>query len=447
MNGSTRVQRALPAVFLVLVVLLDLVAGRRQTVVGLVVMAPLVAASFLGRRATATYGVLALVVAAVLGVYDRQYTPEALPFHLARLLLTALAGLVAMAACTMRLRREDQLARVRAEAAAARAVVETAETLQRHLLGDPPDVAPLEAAVRYVPAGRHAQVGGDWYDAFRLGNGTTMLAIGDVTGHDAPAAALMAQTRGMLRGLAQTGPRTPSAVLTALDGAFADLGVATPVTVVVATLDLRPDGGALLRWSNAGHPPPVLVRADGRALLLERPVDPLLGVVRTARRDDHEVALDPGDTLVLYTDGLVERRDAPLDDGFAGLVATLERIGHEPLERVCDTVLRELGGREDDVALLAVRLPPARQGRPPRSGGGPGRRPPPPSAPRPASSTASRTWPPGATPTSRPAPMRGGGTGSSGSGARTGRPPAVGWDQHRFTLEAARSAAVPRRAL
>ncbi|MGY1624486.1 PP2C family protein-serine/threonine phosphatase [Geodermatophilus sp. SYSU D00965] len=359
MNGSTRVQRALPAVFLALVVVLDVAGGRDQAISGVTVIAPLVAATVLGRRATVAYGVLAVAAAAALGVYDRQFTAATVQTQAARLLLIVLGTLVAVGACTLRLRREAQLARVSAEVAAARAVVETAETLQRHLLGDPPDVAPLELAVRYRPAGRHARVGGDWYDAFRLEDGTTVLVIGDVAGHDAPAAALMAQTRGMLRGLAVTGPGSPAAVLTALDEVFAALRVRTLATVTVATLDPRPGGGALLRWSNAGHPPPVLVRGDGRALLLERPVDPLLGVARSARRADHEVALDPGDTLVLYTDGLVERRDAPLDDGFALLVMTLERVGRDPIEQVCDGVLSGVGGRgDDDVALLAVRLPP-----------------------------------------------------------------------------------------
>jgi serine phosphatase RsbU (regulator of sigma subunit) len=357
-NGSTRVQRALPAVFLALVVVLDVAGGRDQALSGVTVIAPLVAATALGRRATLAYGGLALATALALGLYDGQFAAGALRAQLSRMLLIVLGTLVALGACELRLRREAQLARVSAEAAAARAVVETAETLQRHLLGTPPDVAPLEAAVRYVPASRHARVGGDWYDAFRLGDGTAMLVIGDVAGHDAPAAALMAQTRGMLRGLAQTGPRSPAAVLTALDGVFAALRVGTLATVTVAAVDVRPDGGALVRWSNAGHPPPALVRADGRVLLLERPVDPLLGVARSARRTDHEVALDPGDTLVLYTDGLVERRDAPLDDGFAELVATLERVGRDPIEQLCDGVLRGLDARgDDDVALLAVRLP------------------------------------------------------------------------------------------
>ena len=111
-----------------------------------------------------------------------------------------------------------------AQAAASRAVVELAETLQRSLLGDPPAVEGLETAVRYRPATRHAQVGGDWYDAFPVPDGSTMLVIGDVAGHDAPAAATMSQTRGMVRAIAQSAAGSPAAVLTELDTTFAIWG-------------------------------------------------------------------------------------------------------------------------------------------------------------------------------------------------------------------------------
>jgi serine phosphatase RsbU (regulator of sigma subunit) len=135
------------------------------------------------------------------------------------------------------------------------------------------------------------------------------------------------------------------------------------VTVTVATLDLRPvaagaRGPVRLCWSNAGHPPPVLIGADGTVELLERTPNRLLGVSPDARRVDHEIELHPGDTLLLYTDGLVERRTVPLDEGTAWLVRELSRIGREPLDRLCDDLVAEMGtDRDDDVALLAVRLP------------------------------------------------------------------------------------------
>jgi serine phosphatase RsbU (regulator of sigma subunit) len=256
------------------------------------------------------------------------------------------------------MRREQQLARLSVQAAADRSALNTAEALQRSLLGDPPSVDGLDTAARYLPASRHAQVGGDWYDAFALPDGTTMLVIGDVAGHDAPTAATMAQVRGMLRALASTTAGSPATVLSALDQVLADLDQHTLVTVAVATLDRHADGTATLCWSNAGHPPPVLVCADGRALLLERTPERLLGVAPGVHRSDHQVPLAPGDTLLLYSDGLVERRGAPLDDGFAWVVEEARSLGGQPLDRLCDDLLAVLGGRvDDDVALLAVRLP------------------------------------------------------------------------------------------
>ncbi len=362
MNRSSR-RHALPLSVLVVVAGLDILLGRDQQVLSLTVIAPLVAASVLGRRATAGYGVLAVLVAALLGVYDLQYTAEAAPSQAVRLVGVALGGVLAVGACTLRLRGEEQLRRVSAQAAASRAVVQLAETLQRNLLGDPPVVAGLETAVRYRPATRHAQVGGDWYDAFPAPDGTTMLVIGDVAGHDAPAAATMSQTRGMLRAIAQSVVGSPATLLTQLDTTFANLGMSTLVTATVATLDVRRDGGTTLCWSNAGHPAPVMVCADGSVVLLERNPDRLLGVgldehLPEGKRHDHTVSLQPGDTVVFYTDGLVERHRMLLDEGTAWLVGELRRIGREPLDRLCDDLLAVMGESiDDDVALLAVRLP------------------------------------------------------------------------------------------
>jgi serine phosphatase RsbU (regulator of sigma subunit) len=346
---------------LALFTVLDLAAGRGQQTLSLTVISPLVAATVLGRRATAGYAVLALITAALLGVYDEQYTTDALPAQLVRLFGVVLGGAIAIAACTLRLRGEQQLSRLSAQAATTRAVVQVAEILQRSLLGDPPRPCGLETAVRYRPAARHAQVGGDWYDAFPVPDGATMLVIGDVAGHDAPAAATMAQTRGMLRAIAQSVTGSPAAVLSSLDTVIANVRMGTLVTAVVATIDERRVGDARVItfcWSNAGHPAPILVRADGSTVLLERPPDRLLGVSPDTARHDHSAALHPGDTVVFYTDGLVEKRDRLLDDGTAKVVGELERIGRGPLEELCDELLMNFGEpRDDDVALLAVRLP------------------------------------------------------------------------------------------
>jgi sigma-B regulation protein RsbU (phosphoserine phosphatase) len=353
----------MPAAVLVFFTLVDLLLGRDQAVLGVMVLAPMAAATALGRRATVAYGVLALAAVALLGIYDRQYTAEALPAQSVRLFGLALGGVLAVVACTLRLRREQQVARLSAQAAADRSALHTAETLQRHLLGAPPVVPGLETAVRYLPASRHAQVGGDWYDAFLLAEGTPMLVIGDVAGHDASAAATMAQVRGMLRAIAQSTDGSPATVLSILDQVLADLALRTLMTVAVATVEPQDDGSALLCWSNAGHPPPVLACADGRTQLLAAAPEQLLGVAPGAHRTDHSVTLRPGDTLLLYTDGLVERRRVPLDEGFDWLRRELQALAVRPLAELCDELLAELGGRvDDDVALLAVRLPEAQAG-------------------------------------------------------------------------------------
>jgi serine phosphatase RsbU (regulator of sigma subunit) len=353
----------MPAAVLVTIVLADLLSGRGQSLIGLFTMPPLLAATAVGRRATIGYGVLALLAATLVGVYDEQYADGRLLAQSLRLVGITLATVLAVGACTLRVRRDATLARLRIESAANRAALRTAETLQLSLLGRPPRVDWLATAVRYLPAGRHAQVGGDWYDAFDLPHGTTVLVIGDVAGHDVAAAATMAQVRGMLRAIASSTGGSPAAVLSELDQVLADLGPPTLVTVAVATVDRRADGTATVCWSNAGHPPPVLLCADGRVQLLDRAPERLLGVAPDVARSDHELTLHPGDTMLLYTDGLVERRTTTLDAGFAWLLGAVQARVAQPLDRLCDELLAELGGRvDDDVALLAVRLPTAQPG-------------------------------------------------------------------------------------
>ncbi|WP_237494431.1 PP2C family protein-serine/threonine phosphatase [Modestobacter sp. L9-4] len=336
----------------------DLISGQGQVLIGLLAMGPLVAAVVLGRGATIGYGVVALALAVALGFYDRQYTGEAVLGQSFRLLGMVVSGAIAVLACTLRLRREAALARLNSEAATSRAAVQLAASLQRSLLTEPPAVPGLELAVRYLPAMQHAQVGGDWYDAFPLADGDTMLVIGDVAGHDVAAAATMAQARGVLRGIASTVTGSPAAVLSALDRALLQLRVDTLVTLVAATVRPDRDGGTTtLTWSNAGHPPPVLAAADGTVSVLRRPADLLLGISATARRTDHTVQLTPGDTVLLYTDGLVERRGSTLDEGTDWLVQALTPLAGRPLEQLCDVLLEGMAGAvPDDVALLAVRV-------------------------------------------------------------------------------------------
>ncbi|MGY1699984.1 SpoIIE family protein phosphatase [Geodermatophilus sp. SYSU D00766] len=243
--------------------------------------------------------------------------------------------------------------------ARSRSIVRAAETLQRSLLSEPPSPAGLAVGVRYVPATREAQVGGDWYDAFGQPDGSTMLVIGDVVGHDVQAAACMAQLRGLLRGIAFDHGDSPARVLSRLDAAIEGLELGAIATVLVARLSPAGDGGMRLRWSSAGHLPPLVTGPDGaaRVLAAERP-GLLLGVDPGAVRPDADVLLEPGSTLLLYTDGLVERRHEGFDDGVDRLGRALADLCDRPVEEVCDGVLDRLvpGGAEDDVALVAVRL-------------------------------------------------------------------------------------------
>ncbi|KQS67060.1 hypothetical protein ASG41_11065 [Modestobacter sp. Leaf380] len=232
----------------------------------------------------------------------------------------------------------------------------TAETLQLAMLTDLPAPTHLQLAARYVPSSAEQQVGGDWYDALITPDGTTVLAIGDVTGHDMSAAAAMGQLRTLLRGLAHDREEPPASTLTRLDTTAAGLGVGTLATVVVA----RVEADGRLRWSNAGHPPPVLLHADGRVELLETRPEMLLGLDLAVPRTDHVVDLPPDSTLLLYTDGLVESRTQDLDVGTASLLAAVHTRRHQPLDELLDGLLRDLAhGRDDDIALLAVRAAPA----------------------------------------------------------------------------------------
>lgn len=236
------------------------------------------------------------------------------------------------------------------------------EELQRSLLTAPPQPEQAEIVVRYRPAMVAAEVGGDWYDAFLQPSGATVLVIGDVVGHDTAAAAAMGQLRGMLRGIAYRGSG-PAAVLTELDVAIDGLRMGTMATAAIVRLEQsaqeRAEGTTRLRWSNAGHPAPLVLHADGRIddLSGER-AELMLGVDPAAHRTERVITVTHGATVLLYTDGLVEGRDLPLDEGMARLRAALVALADRPLGQLCDTVIDRLrpAGLQDDVALVALRL-------------------------------------------------------------------------------------------
>ncbi len=258
------------------------------------------------------------------------------------------------------------------ERRAAAADRRMSETLQRSLLTAPVQPDHLQVVVRYLPAVDDAQVGGDWYDAFVTGEGATCLVIGDVSGHDREAAAAMGQVRNLLRGIGYTLGDPPAAVLTLLDRALRDLGIDALTTLVLAQVEqdeqARQAGLRVLRWSSAGHPPPLLLHPDGRAELLHTPPDLLVGLDADSPRQDHETVLEPGATVLLYTDGLVERRRASIEDGLEWLRDTAEDLADLPLDELCDRLLAAVGDVEDDVALLAVRAHPEDRERPREAG-------------------------------------------------------------------------------
>jgi len=250
-----------------------------------------------------------------------------------------------------------------------------AEGLQRSMLTEPPEPDHAEIVVRYLPAVQAAEVGGDWYDAFLQPSGATVLVIGDVVGHDTAAAASMGQLRGMLRGIGYRDGIGPAAVLSDLDAAIEGLGMGTMATAAIArveqTAEERAQGLSRLRWSNAGHPPPLLLHVDGRIeeLATER-AELMLGVDPSARRTESVVTVRRGATLLLYTDGLVEGRDLPLDEGMARLREAVTELADRPLAELCDEVIGRLRpeGLQDDVALVAIRLHPEDRPRPPEAG-------------------------------------------------------------------------------
>ena len=239
-----------------------------------------------------------------------------------------------------------------------------AEALQRSLLTEPPAIDAAEIVVRYVPAAEAARVGGDWYDAFLQRDGNLVTVIGDVVGHDTAAAAAMGQLRALLRGIAHHSGAGPAEVLRGLDEAIASMHTGTMATAAVARFECAPDrGGTVLRWANAGHPPPVLLGTDGVVTPLggDR-ADLMLGVDHRAGRREPVVDLPPGASVLLYTDGLVERRGSTLDAGLGRLLDHLTELAGTPLPELCDHVLHHMlqGTPQDDVALVAVTPRPRR---------------------------------------------------------------------------------------
>jgi serine phosphatase RsbU (regulator of sigma subunit)/PAS domain-containing protein/anti-sigma regulatory factor (Ser/Thr protein kinase) len=232
-----------------------------------------------------------------------------------------------------------------------------AEGLQRSLLPRLPRVDGLELGVAYEPSSSAAKVGGDWYDAFVLADGSLGLVIGDVMGHDIAAAAAMGQLRSVLRTCAADGDE-PETVVDRLDRLVTTFAMADLATVVYARLVRRPDGSAELKWSNAGHPPPLLLVPGEPARFLEEGRSTMIGVEVGEPRRPAVATLPLGATLLMYTDGLVERRDTDIDARLE-LVRTIAQglvfgSPHDLCQQLLGAVRRD--GSSDDVALVALTL-------------------------------------------------------------------------------------------
>jgi GAF domain-containing protein len=233
-------------------------------------------------------------------------------------------------------------------------VHDIALTLQHGLLPErlpTPDGVGL--AARYLPAARHADVGGDWYDAFMLPDGRLALTVGDVAGHDMVAAGVMGQLRSAVRAYALD-LLEPAATLHRLDRFMSSLDLDTFATLLHATYsaDTRQ-----LDVVQAGHPPPMVIDPKGEPRFLPLIPQPPIGRSFFMEATPARVVLEPGETLVLYTDGLIERRGEIIDRGLARLEEEAAGTAHLSPDELCDRLLAQLGQEaSDDIAVLAMRV-------------------------------------------------------------------------------------------
>lgn len=261
-------------------------------------------------------------------------------------LLTALGGLVAQA--LERARLYDS------EFALARGLQ---NALLPHRL---PSVPGLRVTGRYLPGTRGMDIGGDWYDVIPTGEEgeEVALIVGDVEGHNVPAAAAMGQLRSAVRAFVTAGHQ-PCDVVASTNRLLLDLGPTPLASCCYACFHPR---SGILRIVRAGHCPPLLLLPDGSAEILDVPGGPLLGVVRTAEYPETRLRIVPGSVLALYTDGLIERRGSDIGSCMNRLRASLAHLGGGRLEDLADGLLREAresADRADDIALLLTEYSPS----------------------------------------------------------------------------------------
>ncbi len=230
-----------------------------------------------------------------------------------------------------------------------------AETLQRSVLPvSLPEVDGIKLAARYLPGTADVDVGGDWFDVINVPSGRLGLVVGDVVGKGVESAATMAQLRNALRAFALDRMK-PSSTLARLNRLVDGVSESAFATVVYVVVD---PAARVCRFTSAGHPPPLAIYPDGSAAYLEGGRGLPLGTVAEPKYPQGVVELPVGTTLILYSDGLIERRDKTIDEGLAELRAAALAAPLDP-ERLVEHVLEELlgsGERRDDVVILAVRL-------------------------------------------------------------------------------------------
>ncbi|GAA4307241.1 hypothetical protein GCM10023086_25750 [Streptomyces venetus] len=233
---------------------------------------------------------------------------------------------------------------------------QVAVTLQEAMLSVPDLDRHDNIAVRYLPATASLNVCGDWYDVVDLPPDRYAVAVGDVVGHGLPAAAVMGMLRSALSAVIRAIP-SPAQALEVLGLYARSVDGAMAATAVKVLIDTR---SKLIIYSNAGHPPPILLHTDGTCELLDKATDPPLGArEHHVPRPQAGLAYTPGDTLVMYTDGLIERRDEDIDTGLQRLSTALAQDPTLSPDLLADALLDRLdvaGGAPDDIAFVVIRL-------------------------------------------------------------------------------------------
>jgi serine phosphatase RsbU (regulator of sigma subunit) len=249
---------------------------------------------------------------------------------------------------------EQQLREHRESLAAENALTAELQHIILPIPAGPVDLGGLRVVVRYLPAEEASRIGGDWYHATAAYDGSVVLAVGDVAGHGLRVAATMAQLRQALATLAATATTDPAELLSYLNRLlFADSTTATIASAVVARYDVST---STMTWAQAGHPAPLRSRA-GETVAMTRPAGPMLGTLPRPTYGTATTRFVPGDLLLFYTDGLIERRDRSFEEGLRPVVATLNRLSAQSTPHPLEGLVAQLdrANPDDDTCLLAVR--------------------------------------------------------------------------------------------